>query len=155
MEKVEKGSTCDEKENIENKDSSEKVEHAKQSAPNKKPPAKVETKSFGKKDKEVEKKSEDDNKKRKRIQVLSDSEEEEEEERDLEEKVVEPPPPQAQLLNSDSEDEEVTYSWVFIGAQTSIIAFFSYFCVLGYTSNAQGEDGRGWKEEEKSEETSG
>jgi len=107
VEKVEKGSTCDEKENIENKDSSEKVEHAKQSAPNKKPPAKVETKSFGKKDKEVEKKSEDDNKKRKRIQVLSDSEEEEEEERDLEEKVVEPPPPQAQLLNSDSEDEEV------------------------------------------------
>ena len=108
MEKVEKGSTCDEKENIENKDSSEKVEHAKQSAPNKKPPAKVETKSFGKKDKEVEKKSEDDNKKRKRIQVLSDSEEEEEEEeKEVEEKIVEPPPPQAQLLHSDSEDEEV------------------------------------------------
>jgi len=110
VEKAEKDSKNEEKENIENTESTEKDENTKRPAPNKKPPVKVETKSFGKKDKEEDKKSVvDENKKRKRIQVLSDSEEEEEEEeeKEVEEKIVEPPPPQAQLLHSDSEDEEV------------------------------------------------
>jgi len=107
--KVEKDSKNEEKENIENKASTEEEENSKRPAPSKKPPVKVETKSFGKKDKEEEDKKSvvDENKKRKRIQVLSDSEEEEEEEKEVEEKIVEPPPPQAQLLHSDSEDEEV------------------------------------------------
>jgi len=105
VEKAEKGSKSEEKENIENKESTEKEDNSNKPAVNKKPPVKVETKSFGKKDKEEE---EEKNKKRKRIQVLSDSEEEdEEEEKEGEEKIVEPPPPQAQLLHSDSEDEEV------------------------------------------------
>jgi len=108
--KVEKDSKNEEKENIENKASTEEEENSKRPAPSKKPPVKVETKSFGKKDKEEEDKKSvvDETKKRKRIQVLSDSEEEEEEEeKEVEEKIVEPPPPQAQLLHSDSEDEEV------------------------------------------------
>jgi len=105
VEKAEKASKSEEKENIENKESTEKEESSKKLVPTKKPPVKVETKSFGKKDKEEEDKRVDENKKRKRIQVLSDSEEEEEKE--VEEKIVEPPPPQAQLLHSDSEDEEV------------------------------------------------
>jgi len=110
VEKSETDFKNEEKENIENKESTEKDENSKRPAPEKKPPVKVETKSFGKKDKEEEDKKSvvDETKKRKRIQVLSDSEEEEEEEeKEVEEKIVEPPPPQAQLLHSDSEDEEV------------------------------------------------
>jgi len=108
VEKAEKASRSEEKENIENNESTEKEESSKKPASIKKPPVKVETKSFGKKDKEEEDKKVDENKKRKRIQVLSDSEEEDEEEaKEVEEKIVEPPPPQAQLLHSDSEDEEV------------------------------------------------
>ena len=104
VEKAEKDSKNEEKENIENKDIIEKEENSMRPAPSKKPPAKVETKSFGKKDKEDEV-----DRKRKRIQVLNDSEEEdeEEEEKEVEEKIDEPPPPQAALLQSDSEDEEV------------------------------------------------
>ena len=110
VEKSETDFRNEEKENIANKESTEKDENSKRPVPEKKPPVKVETKSFGKKDKEEEDKKSvvDETKKRKRIQVLSDSEEEEEEEeKEVEEKIVEPPPPQAQLLHSDSEDEEV------------------------------------------------
>ena len=90
---------------------------------NKKPPMKVEMKSFGKKDKEEEM-DKDENKKRKRIQVLSDSEEEEEEEKEVE-KIVEPPPPQAPLLHSDSEDEEVNlHQYPFISSHPFLVLIY-------------------------------
>lgn len=82
------------KENVSNNQTKTKVE--------KKPVAKKpETKSFGKKDKDVAK---EDDKKRKRIQVMSDSEEERSE---GEEEEAPAPPPQAKLLESDSEDEVI------------------------------------------------
>ena len=108
MQKADTGTKCEGKENIENAKSVEKEEN-KPTLVQKPPAIKAEKKSFGKKDKEDERKVVEENKKRKRIQVLSDSDDDGEEEEDEKEKVevVEPPPPQAQLLQSDSDEDEV------------------------------------------------
>ena len=107
MQKADTGTKCEGKENIENAKSVDKEENKRTLV--QKPTVKTaEKKSFGKKDKEEERKVVEENKKRKRIQVLSDSDDDGEEEEEKEKvEAEEPPPPQAQLLQSDSDEDEV------------------------------------------------